>query len=125
MALFELLTIGAIGTVAYASVKKDKKRRSQPCSFQEGITFEQFRLIAYEACEDINRIDDVIVKGSDVHVIVKSQSGISTWNFKLDFNDYGHLTGRYWMRSENSDSVMPKRVGDTIKSRISEIRRGY
>jgi len=49
---------------------------------------------------------------------VESQSGISTWKFTVDFNDYGKITGRYWIKSENKDSTIPNRIGDMISNQL-------
>ncbi len=57
--------------------------------------------------------------GPVVYGVVQSQSGISEWNFKLDFNDYGHITGTYWLSSDNDDSNIPERFGDLIRSAIN------
>ena len=57
---------------------------------------------------------------------VKSNSGLSTWSAELDFNDYGHLTGAYWLSTENTQSIIPKHFADAlqeqVRSRVSSPR---
>jgi len=50
---------------------------------------------------------------------------LSEWNFKVDFNDYGHLTGQYWLTSDNDDSNIPSHVADNISSMIREFPKGF
>ena len=57
------------------------------------------------------KVDEMVVIGT-----VHSQSGITDWNFKIDFSDYGHLTGKFWMSTDNDDSEIPR----TIAGRISD-----
>ena len=40
---------------------------------------------------------------------------------KIDFNDYGHITGRYWIVSENEDSNIPYYIAYNIKSVIKTV----
>lgn len=51
--------------------------------------------------------------------MVLSQSGISEWEFELDFNDYGKITGSYWIYSDNYDSMIPKALGNSIQEEIN------
>jgi hypothetical protein len=39
---------------------------------------------------------------------VGSISGLSTWEAEIGFNHYGHLTGAYWLDTENTDSLIPE-----------------
>ena len=50
-----------------------------------------------------------------------SQSGISEWDFELDFNDYGKITGTYWISSDNYDSMIPETLGNLIQKAISDV----
>jgi hypothetical protein len=36
----------------------------------------------------------------------------------LDFNDYGDLTGKYWLSQENYDSDLPQKFARTIQEEI-------
>ena len=87
-------------------------------NFEDGISEEKFTEIAKKQQDKIKRLIEVTVKGPVVHGVVESQSGISDWLFKVDFNDYGHITGSYWIYSDNNDSSIPKRVAENISDEI-------
>lgn len=91
-----------------------------PCSFTNGITRELFEDIVLDQAKRITkkRLCSVTVDGSDVYGVVRSQSGISDWNFRLDFNDFGQITGKYWTHADNLDSNIPNSLGNSISSEI-------
>ena len=51
----------------------------------------------------------MIVSGS-----FRSQSGLTSCDFEIDFNDYWHITGKYWISSENPESSIPKHITQNI-----------
>jgi hypothetical protein len=85
------------------------------------VTEEEFQIIAKNVGKYMNRLIDFIVDGKIIYGIVESQSGLSDWKFKIDFNDYGHITGRYWIVSENEDSNIPYYIAYNIKSVIKTV----
>lgn len=116
-----IATAGFVGIVAHQNwlnAERDRQRRETPCHFDEGITENDLDEFARNAKKGIRRIRSVHAKGPSVYGTVRSQSGISEWSFELDFNDWGHITGQYWERSENSDSQIPRLIGDRIKEEI-------
>ena len=121
--LFELLVGGFFGA-AFASSARERreteKRRSFPCQFNEGVDRDAFENSAYKAGRMIKRVINISVDGPMVYGTVRSQSGISTWDFSLDFNDYGHITGNYWSWSENNDSDIPNRVASIMNQYMKE-----
>lgn len=125
MAFWELVTIGAIGALIHKSRKRsreraeeERRRKSIACHFTDGISKEEFEVIARKAGKHIKRLTDLSVDGPVVYGTVRSQSGLSEWGFKADFNDYGHITGRYWLTSDNDDSSIPDHIADNISSMI-------
>jgi hypothetical protein len=68
--------------------------------------------------EELNGLD---IDNGAISVTVISQSGISKWEFELDFNDYGKITGQYWLSTENYDSEIPERLGDSIQEAINNV----
>lgn len=97
---------------------EQEKRRNTPCRFVDGFSASEFEQMANLAGRSIRRLSKVTVDGPVVYGVVHSQSGISEWNFKLDFNDYGHITGAYWLSSDNDDSSIPERFAELIQSAI-------
>lgn len=100
------------------SNQKRSTSRFKPCSWNDGITQDQFRHMANIACKYVKRLDSMQVAGAVVLGTVRAQSGLSKWDFRLDFNDHGHVTGRYSIYSENEDSIIPKHIAENLKSMI-------
>ena len=131
--MFNLLTICIISDIAIViglifyirSIKNKPKiyrnyelRSNTPCVFTDGISEEELKEIAFNACKDIKRLSRISTNGSKVYGTMRSVKGISEWDFCLDFNDYGHITGNYWILYSNHDSVIPKSLGDRISASI-------
>lgn len=113
-----VLGIGAV----IGGIKEEKKRKETPCYFNDGISKEQFQEAATLSAKHIKRLKSFYVDYTFVHGTVVSQSGLSEWNFTIDFNDYGHITGKYWLRSQNSDSSIPKVVAERMKERLQAMK---
>ncbi|WFF73681.1 hypothetical protein [Proteiniclasticum sp. QWL-01] len=117
--LFGLLGIGL--AYKFKENRDDKARMRIPCSFTKDITKLEFEDAVRKSAIGIKRLKNIEIDGPLVYGTVKSQSGLHLWNFKLDFNDYGIVSGNYWIYSENSDSEIPqilaKRIQDEIYSR--------
>ena len=108
-----------IETIATHQIEKrereEKERRlSYPCDFNNNITKEDFITAVYACQKSIKRIKNITIDGVTVHGLVTSQSGLSEWEFSIDFNDYGKLTGNYWIESDNEDSVIPEVLAKKI-----------
>lgn len=120
MNLWKIFIKGSIG-----SLFQERIRKNIPCNFSDGISKEQFEIIAKRAGKHIRRLTDLTVDGPVVSGTVQTNSGISEWYFKADFNDYGHITGIYWLSSDNDDSDIPKRVADNISAVIQSFLKEY
>ena len=94
------------------------KRISTPCFFRDGISLDEFTDIANKCGKKLKRVKRVKVKGPVVYCTVESQSGYSEWEFKVDFNDWGHVTGTYWPQADNDDSSIPKHYGQMMSGFI-------
>ena len=97
---------------------EEQRRTNTICTFEDGIAKASFERLVKNTAKSIKRISSITVDGPIVYGVVQSQSGISEWNFKIDYNDYGHITGRYWLSSDNDDSNIPSRLADMISSAI-------
>lgn len=97
------------------------------CHFCDGISQEEFDEIVHSVTRRIKRIKKCWTDGSLVICNVYSQSHISVWQFWIEFNDHGRLSGdwTHWHR-ENTQSDMVESVADqiseAIKTRYQEIR---
>lgn len=124
---WNILGIVAVGTGLLVVRKKNKeaieeeeRRKNTLCKFDEKLSQEDFKNIAYQNCKRIKRIHDLNIVGPIISAAVYSQSGISSWQFTIDFNDYGRITGRYWISSNNDDSSIPSIIADNIKIAVEQ-----
>lgn len=132
MGLFDKLLVGGgaalFGIIArdlYRDAQETKRRKNSPLSFDDGLSWREFRSIVNRVAALAPRVERVSIKGMDVILSVRSISGLTIWSAEIDFNDYGHLTGTYWLSSENSDSVIPKFIANNVRSEIlSRVQRG-
>ena len=125
-----VVLIGVLARTVYQDAREKlqnaqetKRRKSSPLCFDEVVTKSQFIETARDVAMRTPRVEDVTVTGMTVFLRVGSISGLSTWGAEIDFNDYGHLTGAYWLRTENDDSLIPHHFANAmqaqIKSRVS------
>ena len=100
--------------------RREAKRSTTACLFQDGISQNDFEQMAHRIAKRIRRLN-ISVCGPIVYGEVESQSGISTWRFEVDFNDFGHITGNWWItQRENRDSNIPNRFADLMEHAIKE-----
>ena len=102
--------------------KQDEElRQSLSIQFPEFLNQEEFNRIIHEETDKINRFKKVEINQALINFEVYSNSRISTWCFTLDYNDYGILTGKVIISSENSDSSIPENVSLRISERLTDI----
>lgn len=102
--------------------KQDEElRQSLSIQFPEFLNQEEFNRIIHEESVKIIRIKEVEISQALINFEVYSNSRISTWCFTLDYNDYGILTGKVRISSENSDSSIPENVSLRISERLTDI----
>ena len=100
--------------------QRETNRRNSICLFQDGISRTEFEYMAIKVAKHIKRLH-VAVDGPIISCKVDSQSGISTWKFIIDFNDFGHITGSSWITlRDNYDSNIPNRYADLMQEAIQE-----
>ena len=128
MGLFEKLLLSggvAIAGIAakrvYGNFQETRRRKSSPLQFTEALSPMTFNEIVQEAARKTPRVKGIAITGMTVDLHIRSNTGLTSWNTEVDFNDYGRLTGTYWLNSENKDSVIPKFFADLVESEI--IRR--
>ena len=115
-----LRTIFHIATLGIVDSNEEVKRKNTPCIFTSTLTKQDFAEIAISVAKPIKRLT-VSVHDEFIEGTVRTASGINTWTFKLDFNDYGKVTGNYLIRyCENSDSQIPNSYAEQLKKAIIE-----
>lgn len=126
-----ILGLGFLGLLAKASSdaeekaererkqrENEEKRKSTPCFFNDGLSEAEFSAIVQKAGKKIKRVSSLTSDGPVVYGTFESNSGLSDWSFDIDFNDYGHITGTYWLSTDNSDSIIPERIANIISDAI-------
>lgn len=103
-----------------SSIEEENRRKNTVCRFDGEISKEAFYVMVNRSGKGIKRITNLYANGTIVYGTVRSQSGISDWCFCIDFNDYGKLTGAYWLSADNNDSVIPKTVAERIAKQIKD-----
>lgn len=103
--------------------KVNQTRRQMPCLFIGEPSPSAFKTLASEVASQFARIKSISVHGAVVYATVESQTGLSDWEFNVDFNNWGHIDGTYWTRSENDDSSIPKHFGKTLSGKVCEYLR--
>ena len=127
-AFSKLFAVGLAGVAIRGIAKslkensEDKERRSIPCMFTDELTEEDFYAIAHRAIKKFkkNKVS-LDVCGAVVYGTVESQTGLSEWEFSIDFNDYGEITGKYWIWAENDDSLIPEHIAENMEEEIVDI----
>lgn len=113
-----IVLAGLIAGSAYGQAQETRRRRSSPLCFDEGVTQTEFIAMAREVARRTPRVKDVVVNGMSVALSVRSNSGLSSWTAEIDFNDYGHLTGTYWLTTDNSASLIPEHLAKSLQAEI-------
>lgn len=104
--------------------EEENRRINSVCTFDD-ISEAEFREMVQRARKGIKRISSLQVEGPMIYGTVRSQSGISDWDFKIDFNDYGNLTGSYWLSFDNKDSNIPTVLANRIVKQINDYPEGF
>lgn len=93
-------------------------RKNTPCKFQDGITQEDFKEIALTVGSQFSRIVGISVESTTIIGTVESQTKQSNWEFSVNFNNWGHITERRWVWSENDKSNIPQYYAESLSSEI-------
>lgn len=98
--------------------QREELRKNTECLFENNISYEVFCNLADSIKEPIERLH-IDVSGAFVTGKVTTISGIDEWEFKVDFNDFGKITGKYWwVYCENLDSKIPNIFAEKLSKII-------
>jgi len=95
-----------------------ERRKNSPLSFDDGVSKIELMQITQHSRARFPRIRTAFVSGMTIHIRVLSNSGLTEWDAEIDFNDYGHLTGSYWLSTENDDSLIPHAFAELVSTAI-------
>lgn len=98
--------------------QKEIQRKNTLCVFSAQLSKDEFEQIVLNVAKPIKRLT-VKISNQFVTGIVRTQSGIDTWEFCLDFNDFGKVTGNYWwVNKGNPDSKIPQSYATQLQNEI-------
>ncbi len=129
--LEKLLVAGGAAFIASAfrqareAQAETMRRRNSPLSFDERISQSDFTALATEIAHRTPRVIGADVVGMTVVLDIRSISGLSSWQAEVDFNDYGRLTGNYWINTENEDSQIPEHFADALSAEVVQRAAAY
>lgn len=111
-----LFTAGIV--TAYRANKETVRRRSSPIEWDPRFPKEDFEAVCSEVGRKLPRVYATSVDGLRVTLFVKSNTGLTTWKAAVDMNDYGRLSGKYWIESENKQSPIPAAFADAVEAEV-------
>lgn len=100
---------------------EERRSKNTPCRFSDGLSEDEFRRIVMRVAKPFRRLTVLFVDGPLVRCRVRTQSGINEWDFEVDFNDHGHITGNYWfdrIDNESENVYIHKSFAERIRSEI-------
>ncbi len=98
--------------------EEEERRRNSPLVFDDRLSYQDFQDLIGEIAKKTPRLLDVSITGLVVFLEVRSNSGLTTWTASIDFNDFGHLTGRFWLNTDNTQSPIPKFLANAVQAEI-------
>lgn len=117
--LWLLSILGEVKEEERAKKEEELRRKNTICTFDGSISYDEFQAVVRSAAKTIRRLKVTEIDGPIVRCSVRSSSGLSTWDFTLDFNDYGDITGEYWVSSDNDESTVPTVFAERIQDALS------
>lgn len=100
---------------------EEERRQNTPCYFVDGISEKTFREITKQTAKRFRRLKVTEIDGAVIFITFYSQSGLSDYEAIIDFNDYGHITGTYWLSNDNEDSNLPDKFAECIGKQFLEV----
>lgn len=85
----------------------ERQRKDTPLSFDDGVSYERFQEMARNMSRRFKTVDSVTAdRQGIVRINWHSNRGKTFYEATLDFNDHGHLTGRFW-KEKSGGCEMP------------------
>lgn len=87
-------------------------------AFDARLNEQEFISISTQIAQQTPCVPHITFTGASVLLEVRSNSGLSTWPTKIDFNDFGRLSGNYWLTSTNTQSPIPEFFAHAVQEEI-------
>lgn len=102
--------------------KKTHQKRKGPF-YENFISDADFYNLAISAVDSRRgfrkRVDSIWTDEYTVYGNIISQSELTKWSFKIDFDDEGHLTGKYTIRQDAKNSIIPEEIAEEISDKLN------
>lgn len=128
--MIDKIVLGGLGALFAAGLisarrthKETIRRRSSPIEWDPRFSQSDFEATCADVAHRLPRVSSATIDGLAVTLLVRSNSGLTTWTAEIDFNDYGALTGKHWINSENKQSPIPQAFADAIVREV-DVRVG-
>lgn len=118
LAGFLARTLYVDGKEAKRQAEEEQRRKNSPLVFDPRLGYQDFQDLVGEIAKTTPRLLGFRISGLVVSLEVRSNSGLTTWSATTDFNDYGHLTGRYWLTTDNTQSPIPQFFAHAVQAEI-------
>ena len=116
-----LIVIGIVIALIVNPIQTAKKEKAANNRFN--LSEGEFARIVMKAAKPIKRLTVLSINGPIVCCRILTQSGINEWDFELDFNDHGRITGNYRFNrvdNENKNASIHISFAERIRSDIEE-----
>lgn len=120
LAGFLARTLYVDGKESKRQAEEEQRRKNSPLVFDPRLGYQDFQNLVGEIAKTTPRLVGIRISGLVVVLEVRSNSGLTTWSARIDYNDYGHLTGRYWLTSDNTQSPIPRFFADAVRAEIQK-----
>lgn len=100
------------------AAKAEARRREAEKLFRDDISEGDFERIVRRVEKRVRRVESLTVDGHRVLGVAWAQSGLSKWEFSINFDSYGHLSSDWSTVSDNPDSNIPNAVAKQISDGI-------
>lgn len=98
--------------------EENRKRKNCKIEYDDNLSFDDFEQLALKIAKPIKRLHINVYDGYIVGTVTTT-SGVNKWDFEIDFNDYGKITGEYWWSyRENTESTIPEKYAEELSQSI-------
>lgn len=98
----------------YMSLFNSRTNNTQRYPFNQNFDQDEFAAVAKYASEKFKRITISKVEELTIYATTQAVSGISSWEFEVNFCDNGQYTGKYSIHRGNYDSNIPEAYADNV-----------
>lgn len=106
----------------WSPTAQHRKRHANPLDYGSGLTEVGFEQLVRSEAKKLKAIDECSVSDGEVTISWQSHSGKTFYDACIDFNDYGKLTGNFWVmrNTEPNGSTLVDRFATRVATGIKD-----